>query len=319
MQSCAAAGCPYGWQQVPDWPDGSYFWMAAPAVAGTSLYVTGERISRSAGAAESEYTARFTVGAGDALTYRGITALTGAAGESQWGSATPDPGGRGWWLTGTRNTGGTGCVADCKTMDIAYVPLAAMADPPAWHVRLGVLPSGEGYDLGTVVSMSYVTGRGWVAFTKRDDITGSVLERLNAWHVTGPWRVTAQQWPARPAPGCAWTYSAETHPASPAPAGQMLVSWASSHDAPGATCDMQPQFTDLPIGSPHPGQTARDAARLLAEIIASRYGPGLKQSCPVSLRVSGREVRSMSDLIPAPFRRPLTPGGRRHLPRGEMP
>ena len=30
MQSCA--GCPYGWQQVPDWPDGSYFWMAAPAV-----------------------------------------------------------------------------------------------------------------------------------------------------------------------------------------------------------------------------------------------------------------------------------------------
>ena len=46
MQSCAAAGCPYGWQRVPDWPDGSYFWMAAPAVEGTSLYVIGERISR---------------------------------------------------------------------------------------------------------------------------------------------------------------------------------------------------------------------------------------------------------------------------------
>ena len=48
MQSCAAAACPYGWQQVPDWPDGSYFWMAAPAVDGTSLYVIGERISRPA-------------------------------------------------------------------------------------------------------------------------------------------------------------------------------------------------------------------------------------------------------------------------------
>ena len=46
MQSCAAAGCPYGWQQVPDWPDGSYFWMAAPAVEGSSLYVIGERISQ---------------------------------------------------------------------------------------------------------------------------------------------------------------------------------------------------------------------------------------------------------------------------------
>jgi hypothetical protein len=147
MQSCAATGCPYRWQQVPDWPDGSYFWMAAPAVAGTSLYVIGERISRPAGAVEGEYTARFTVGAGDALTYQGITALTGPAGDSQWGSATPDPGGRGW-LTGTRNTGGAGCVADCKTMDTAYVPLNALAHPSAWHVQLGVLPAGEGYDLG---------------------------------------------------------------------------------------------------------------------------------------------------------------------------
>jgi hypothetical protein len=74
MQSCAAAGCPYGWQPVPDWPDGSYFWMAAPAVGGTSLYVIGERISPPAGEAgaagevQGEYTARFTVGAGDALT-----------------------------------------------------------------------------------------------------------------------------------------------------------------------------------------------------------------------------------------------------------
>jgi hypothetical protein len=249
MQSCAAAGCPFGWQQVPDWPDGSYFWMAAPALEGGSLYVIGERISR-AGAVQGEYTARFTVGAGDALTYRGITALTGAAGESQWGSATADPGGRGWWLTGTRNTGGTGCVADCKTMDTAYVPSAAMADPPAWHVQFGVLPSGEGYNLGTVVSMSHVTGRGWVAYTKRDDITGTVLERLNAWHVTGPWHVASQRWPATPAPGCGWTYSAQTHPASPAPAGRVLVSWASSRDDAGTTCDMRPQFTDLPVGSP---------------------------------------------------------------------
>ena len=250
MQSCAAAGCPYGWQWVPDWPDGSYFWMAAPAVTGNSLYVIGERISPSAGAVEGEYTARFTVGAGDALTYQGITALTGAADDSQWGSATPDPRDRGWWLTGTRNTGGAGCVADCKTMDTAYVPFTAMTHPSAWHVQLGVLPSGEGYDLGTVVSMSHVSGHGWVAYTKRNDIVGSVLERLNAWHVTGPWQVATQQWQAKPAPGCAWTYSAETHPASPAPPGTMLVSWASSHDDPGTTCDIQPQFADLPIGSP---------------------------------------------------------------------
>lgn len=38
----------------------------------------------------------------------------------------------------------------------------------------------------------------------------------------------------------------------------------------------------------------------LAEIIASRDGSGLTESCPVSHRVFGREVRSMSDLIPVP-------------------
>ena len=103
-------------------------------------------------------------------------------------------------------------------MDTAYVPVTAMTDPPAWHIQPGVLPSGNGYDLGTVVSISHVTGHGWVAYTKRDDITGSTLERLNAWHVTGPWHVAAQRWPAAPAPGCGWTYSAQAHPASPAPA-----------------------------------------------------------------------------------------------------
>src|SRR5262249_17962654 len=130
MQSCAATACPYGWQWVPDWPDGSYFWMAAPAVEGNSLYVVGERISPSAGAVEGEYTARFTVGAGDALTYQGITALTGPAGVSQWGSATPDPGGRGWWLTGTRDTGGTRRVAGRKHPGHPHVPARGPAPPP---------------------------------------------------------------------------------------------------------------------------------------------------------------------------------------------
>jgi hypothetical protein len=192
---------------------------------------------------------------------------------------------------GTRNTGGTGCVADCKTMGTAYVPLNPMTHPSASHVQLGVLPSGEGYDLGTVVSMSHVSGHGWVAYTKRNDIIGSTLERLNAWYVTGPWYIATQQWQAKPAPGCAWTYSAETHPASPAPPGTMLVSWASNHDAPGTACDMQPKFTDLPIGSPPPRTDGSGCGPPQAEIIASRNGPGLKESGPVSHRVGGREVR----------------------------
>jgi hypothetical protein len=233
---------------------------------------------------------QISVGAGDALTYQGITALTGAAGDSQWGSAAPDPGGRGWWLTGTRDTGGTGCVADCKTMDTAFVPFAGMAHPSAWHVQLGVLPAGVGYDLGTVVSMSHVSGRGWVAYTKRE-----------------------------PAPGCGRTYSAETRPASPAPRGTMLVSWASSHDDPGTTCDIQSQFTDLPIGSPPPradssgcgpptGGDIRFPLRPRTETIVPGVSSSERKGGAVDVRPDSRA-----------FRRPLTPGGRRHLPRGEMP
>jgi hypothetical protein len=105
------------------------------------------------------------------------------------------------------------------------------------------------------------------------DLETAILQTRNAGRGSARTGVATQQWQAKPAPGCAWTYSAETHPASPAPLGTMLVSWASNHDDPGTTCDMQPQFTDLPIGSPPPR---------------------------TSHRVSGREVRSMSDLIPAP-------------------
>lgn len=152
---------------------------------------------------------------------------------------------------------------------------------------------------------------------KRDDIIGSTLERLNAWHVAGPWRVASLRWLARPAPGCAWTYSAETHPASPAPPGTMLVSWASNHDDPGATCDMQPQFTDLPIGSPPPVQTARGPPlggdnRFPLRPRAARIVPGVSSS---ERKGGAVDVRPDSRA----FRRPLTPGGRRHLPRGEKP
>ncbi|HYX61612.1 MAG TPA: hypothetical protein VE888_21670 [Streptosporangiaceae bacterium] len=87
-----------------------------------------------------------------------------------------------------------------------------------------------------------------VGAKKLTDAAGDALTYQGITALTG----AAGESQARPAPGCAWTYSAQAHPASPAPSGTMLVSWASGHDDPGTTCDMQPQFTDLPIGSPPP-------------------------------------------------------------------
>ena len=138
-------------------------------------------------------------------------------------------------------------------------------------------------------------------------------------HVTGPWHLATQQWPATPAPGCGWTYSAQTHPASPAPVGTMLVSWASNYDDPGTTCDMQPQFTDLPIDTPPPrtdgsgcdpatGGDNRFPLRPWTGTIMPGVSSSEREGGAVDVRPDSRA-----------FRRPLTPGGRRHLPRGEMP
>ena len=250
MQSCSAFGCPYGWQWVPNWSDGTEFWMAAPAVYGSNLYVIGSRVSTSGsacsfGCVEGEYIARFAIGAADSLTYEGITQLTGQAGQTDWGSVVPDTSVGGWVLTGTRQTGKTGCIIDCKTMDAAFVRFNAAGDPAKWTVKQNVLPSGHGWDLGTVASLVHIGG-GWAIFTKKNDILGSAIEELNSSHVTSGWSLTGT-YPVSTASGCTETYSAQAHPGDGAPAGEMLVSWASNGNASGQQCAYVPQFTYLPI------------------------------------------------------------------------
>jgi len=252
MQSCSALGCPYGWQWVPNWSDGTEFWMAAPLAYGNKLYVIGARVSTSGsacsyGCIEGEYVAKFAIGSGDSLTYDGVTQLTGEAGETDWGSVVLDSSAGGWWLTGTRATGGSKCF--CKTMDVAFVPFPAGGNSTKWTVTQNVLPSGQGWDLGTVTSLAYVSGSGWVIFTKQNDIIGSAIEELNSSQVTSGWSVTGT-YPVTTANGCTETYAAEAHPEDGAPAGEMLVSWASNGNASGQVCAYVPQFTYLPINQP---------------------------------------------------------------------
>lgn len=250
MQPCSAFGCPYGWQWVPNWSDGSEFWMAAPAAHGNNLYVIGARVSTSGagcsfGCIEGEYVATFAIGAGDALTYTGLTQLTGVPGQSDWGSAVADYSAGGWWLTGTRGTGGSGCIADCKTMDAAFVPFTGILDSAKWRVAANVLPSGHGWDLGTVASLVHVAS-GWVVFTKQNDIIGSAIEELDSARLTSGWSRTGS-YPISPVSNCTLTYSAQAHPGDGAPAGEMLVSWASNGNATGKTCPYVARFTYLPV------------------------------------------------------------------------
>jgi hypothetical protein len=250
MQSCSVFGCPYGWEWVPNWSDGTEFWMAAPAVYGNTLYVVGTRISTvgsscSFGCSEGEYVATFAIGSGDALTYKGVTQLTGPAGSSGWGSAVPDASAGGWWLTGTRGTGKSGCAVDCKTMDVAFVPFSGILDSSAWTVTPDVLPSGEGWDLGSVTSL-VPAPNGWAIFTKRNDFLGSYIEELASASITSGW-VHAGRFPITPIKNCTMTYSAQAHPGDGAPAGKMLVSWANNGSASTGTCWYVARFAYLPL------------------------------------------------------------------------
>jgi hypothetical protein len=217
---------------------------------GNTLYVVGTRISTvgsncSFGCGEGEYVATFAIGPGDALTYEGVTPLTGAAGSSDWGSAVADASAGGWWLTGTRGTGKSGCATDCKTMDVAFVPFNSIQRSAAWTVTPNVLPSGQGWDLGTVASL-VPAPNGWAIFTKRNDVLGSYIEELASANVTSGW-VHAGLFPVAPTKNCTMTYSAQAHPGDGAPAGKMLVSWASNGSASSGTCKYVAQFEYLPV------------------------------------------------------------------------
>jgi hypothetical protein len=204
-------------------------------------------------------------------------------------------------------------------MDTAYVPLNAMTQPSAWHVQLGVLPSGEGYDPGTVVSMSHVSGHGWVAYTKRNDIIGSTWSGSTPGTSPGPG--TSPPSGGRPSPrpdADGPTRPRPTRPARPRPAqcschGPAITMTLARH----ATCS--PSSPTCLLAHPRPVQTARGGGPPTGADIRFRLRPRTER---IVRGVSSSERKGGAvDVRPdsRAFRRPLTPGGRRHLPHGEMP
>ncbi len=71
----------YGWQQVPNWPDGTYFWGGGLVADHGSLWLYGQRIrGASPFTVTGDYVARFSA---RTLAFEGITALPG------WRAARP--------------------------------------------------------------------------------------------------------------------------------------------------------------------------------------------------------------------------------------
>jgi hypothetical protein len=222
----------FGYQQVPNWADGTYDWAVTPVLDAGKLYIFGARIE---GAASFSVVGP-TVAVFDATTlaFERVVMLPDTA---LWGGVVAAPGG--FWLTGTRLLS-CSYATDCFTGDVAYVPAGHLDDESAWTVTRDAIPASTNIGSGLAIAR---TASGWAIFTKQgDEYGGTSLERLNATTPTGPWSVTAT-WPlATPHGGL--TYGAAVHPEQRAPAGQILVSYIING---GPWADYHGWFMYLPL------------------------------------------------------------------------
>ena len=220
----------FGWQQVPNWSDGTYFWMGAPVVDGGKLYVLGQRIRGVVPfTIVGSYMAVFDA---STLAFQKIIKVPGGPdGTTGWGGT--GKGALGWWLTGTHNTACSNAT-DCKIGDAVWVPFGHIGDTANWQLHYANMPAL--LNLGTTIGL-YNTGTGWDAFTKTGDAYGgTTIEKLHATAPGSVWSVVSQV-PA-PSPAGTVTYGVAVHPEQASPAGQIMV----SYDVNGVASAYGPRF-----------------------------------------------------------------------------
>lgn len=224
----------YGWQQVPNWSDGTYFWMETPIVDNGVLYILGQRIQGvNPFTVKGEYVAVFDA---KTLAYQKIVQVPGGTtGITTWGGFAKTA--TGWWITGTHNVS-CSYATNCKVGDFAFVPFGKLATSTAWKVYNNVIPANN--NLGTTLGL-LKTGAGWDIFTKEGDAYGSTqIEKLTSSSLPGSWKVNGT-WSA-PSPTGTVTYGVAVHPEQMSPSGQILV----SYDVNGIDADTHPLFEYLP-------------------------------------------------------------------------
>jgi len=223
----------YGWQQVPNWSDGTYFWFATPIVDNGILYVLGQRIQGvNPFTVVGDYVAVFNA---NTLAFQKIVQIPGGStGLTTWGGVAKTS--TGWWITGSHNVS-CSYATDCKVGDFAFVPLGKLANANSWKIYNNVIPASN--NIGTTLALLR-TGSGWDIFTKVGDAYGGTqIEKLTASSPTGTWTVK-ETWDA-PSPQGTVTYGVAVHPEQTSPSGQMLV----SYDVNGIDADTHPLFEYL--------------------------------------------------------------------------
>lgn len=255
LRTVAGNGVQAGqWQQVPNWSDGTVFWMAAGAVDNGVLHVFGARVNlANGGTVVGYYDATFDA---TTLSYQGIAAIP--AGVSAIAQGTG-----GWWLIGTDHVSGSCPYGDCYTAHSIWAATGSLGNYASWTAPYTFLPASDG--LGGVVDL-YRTSTGlWTAWTKTDDILGSTIEEYTAPHLeVGPWTLK-NTWPIPTTCGAGtsegdctsgWmhplptTYGVRFHPNQSQPTGDGLVT-VIENDAnayPPVNGSYGPHFLSLPTG-----------------------------------------------------------------------
>ena len=233
-------GC--GWQQVPNWSDGSFFWPGGMLATSSTIYVYGQRITMTAAVArrgplmrarllaagrlatgitiDGDYVAEFS---DSTLAYQGITQLGTPPLQQALSSAVAWPGGH--WMIGTLpappSTDCSSFATDCRAGQAVWVPTGDEANAAAWSFY-STIPAS--LNVGTVVS-PFRFNSTWFAISKTgDEFGGTTLEELTAKCMEGcAWHLTGKTWPAS-APPNEVTYSAQVH-GDPV-AGGVLASYA---------------------------------------------------------------------------------------------
>jgi hypothetical protein len=243
---------PYGFgvQQVPNWPDGSYFWNNVPIVDGGTLYVIGERILHNE---DFEYLGE-EMAEFDATTLRFEAVVPvpgGPTGFTEWSGVAK--GAHGWFISGAH---AVPCAdhLDCAVGDIAWVPFGDLGEPADWSINQDVVPAS--FDLGSTIAILRASPTSFVLFTKRGDSFGThVIEELAGPGIDGPWKLT-DAW-AVTTPAQAEAYSVGVHPEQVAPPGMVLLSYGVGGigwDGFGAG------FFYAPVVSSVPGLADQEAA-----------------------------------------------------------
>lgn len=184
------------YQQVPNWPDGTYFWVAFPIIEGSTLHVIGERIQGvTPFTVLGTYDATFNA---QTLSYEDITAIPSAPSDVWSGYARCS---NGYWLTSQQG-------------NAAFVPFGGIDSPTAWSLHFGTVPQTSG---------SWPVARplgGWHLFAAW--YMQTPILRCSASQLTGPWSVpsTVGQMTVPENDG-----GILAHPDLPAPSGEILINW----------------------------------------------------------------------------------------------